>query len=530
MKYRIFFLISTVIIPGLIFASSPANVKQFNKTMDTRIEAIVNSIASPTIPSRTIILSEFSGHAGDEQGTHDFYEDIKSAIDSLSKVGGGVLLFTHSKGAKAFVKQTEIYRVKGPIILKSNIELRFQPNLKLYFEFSPANYLPDNKAILTRYESTSLYSFCPLIYAFNAENIAISFTGGNGAMPVIDGDGARWQKWMIQGDEKVQAKGLLIASSMVRSHLNDDDVPLAERICADTSYHFLRPALIQFIHCQKIKIDGVKLVNSPFWTVHPVFCTDMTFRNVIYDCQIFNNDGIDIESSSRVLVENVIFDNHDDNIVIKSGRDKEGRDGVLVKGTEYEQINSKYISNGRITAPTTDVVVRNCVFKGHNSVCVGSEIAGGANNIYVTDCYSPMSVKMGVYLKSTRSRGGVVSDIYVRNLSYQSITNDAICMIPNYDNDTTSAYPTVFKNVYINNIHVKESGNGIRIFGWEDALIQNVNISNVNVENVSSKSEDKIFLINQVKDVNLRRVFVNKKDVSGKYNKQEKNAYPPKQK
>ena len=448
----------------------------------------------------------------------------------MSSLGGGTLLFTHSRGMNAFVKQTEIFRVKGPIILKSNIELKFQPNIKLYFEFSPSHYLPNNKPVLTRYEGTSLYSFCPLIYAFNAENIAISFTGGNGALPVIDGDGERWQKWHAQGDERVKAKGLLIAGSMVRTHFNKDDVPLAERICADTGYHFLRPALIQFVHCQKIKIDGVKLVNSPFWTVHPVFSTDMVLRNVMYDCQVFNNDGIDIESSSKVLVENVIFDNHDDNVVIKSGRDGEGRNGVLVKGTEYESINSKYISNGRITAPTSNVVVRNCVFKGHNSVCVGSEIAGGANHIYITDCFSPMEVAMGIYLKSSRQRGGVVSDIYARNLSYQNIKQDAICIIPNYDNDTTSAYPTIFKEVYINNIQVKESGYGIRIFGWEDALIQNVNIFNVNVQQVSSQSKDKIFLVNQVKDVNLHKVFINGKDHSGTYNKLEKNAYPPKQK
>ncbi|MFZ4550152.1 MAG: glycoside hydrolase family 28 protein, partial [Bacteroidales bacterium] len=415
MKHTSYFIITLLLLSGLLNAQSPLTEKQFDRTMDSRINSIVNSIAPSTIPDRTITLSKFAGHAGDETGSYNFYQDIKSAIDSLSKLGGGTLLFTHSKGVEAFVKQTEIYRVRGPIILKSNIELKFQPNLKLYFEFSPAHYLPNNKPVLTRYEGTSLYSFCPLIYAFNAENIAISFTGGNGAMPVIDGDGERWQKWFMQGNDRVKAKGLTVASSMVRTHFNKDDVPLSERICADTAYHFLRPALMQFIHCQKIKIDGVKLVNSPFWTVHPVFSTDIVFRNVMYDCQVFNNDGIDIESSSRVLVENVIFDNHDDNIVIKSGRDSEGRDGVLVKGTEYEQINSNYIRNGRMTAPTSEVVVRNCVFKGHNSVCVGSEIAGGANNIYVTDCFSPLEVEMGIFLKSSRQRGGVVSDIYLRN-------------------------------------------------------------------------------------------------------------------
>ncbi len=514
---------------SLTFISSTISAR--DKNVDKAISDLVSTIQTPIIPNRTINLCQFSGHTADETGSYDFQDDIRRAIDSLSVKGGGTLLFTHTRGVDTWVKQTEIYRIKGPIILKSNIELKFQPNVKLSLEFAPVSYLPNGKPVLTRYEGTSVYTYCPLIYAFNCSNIAITVTGGNGAMPVLDGNGEKWQKWADQGDWRLISKGLLPTFKMLRNEgmFNAKDTPIAERICADTSVNFLRPPLMQFIHCQKIKVEGVKLVNSPFWVVHPVFTTDFTLRNVMYDCQVVNNDGVDIESSSRVLIENVTFDNHDDNVVIKSGRDREGREGALVAGTEYEKINSPFVKNGRITAPTSDVVVRNCAFKGHYAFCVGSEIAGGAHNLYVTDCTSPMEVMMGVFLKSNRKRGGEVKDIYVQNLNFQNIKFDAICIIPNYDNDTASPYPTHFRNISISNIKVETAGIGIRIFGWEDAPIRNVRLQNINIEKVANTNPDKLLLINQVENVQLKNVKINNVKYNGKFNKLEKNVFPPKQ-
>ena len=522
-----FFPVSMLLGFALILFSSTISAK--DKNVDNAISDIVASIQTPIIPNRSINLCQFSGHNADEIGSYDFQDDIRRAIDSLSVKGGGTLLFPHSLGVDTWVKQTEIFRIKGPIVLKSNIELKFQPNVKLSFEFAPANYLPNGKPVLSRYEGTSLYTYCPLIYAFNCTNIAISVTGGNGAMPVIDGNGEKWQKWSMLGDSHLEAKGILPAYKMLKSVYNNNDVPIAQRICADTNIHYLRPPLMQFIHCQKVKIEGVKLVNSPFWVVHPVFTTDFTLRNVMYDCQVVNNDGVDIESSSRVLIENVSFDNHDDNACIKSGRDREGREGALVAGTEYEKLNSPFVKNGRITAPTSNVVVRNCTFKGHYAICVGSEIAGGAHNLYVTDCNSPMEVMMAVFLKSNRTRGGEVKDVFLQNLNFQQVKYDAICMISNYDNDTVSPYPTHFSNIYINNFNVKSAGVGIRIFGWEDAPVKNASLKNVNIEKVTNANADKILLINQVENVQLKNVKINNKTYKGKFNKIEKNVFPPTQ-
>lgn len=494
-----------------------------------KIDHIIEAINEPVIPDRLIDLCEFSGHQADEAGCHDFYKDIRNAIDKLSQMGGGTLLFSHSMGSEMWIKQTEVFRVKGPIVLKSHIELRFHPNVKLFFEFDPFSYLPDGNPVLRRYEGTTLYSFCPLIYAFNVKNIAITFSGGSGALPVIHGDGEKWQKWSYSGDVRVQKKGKVPAYRSIRTDLNDADVPITERICMDTSYHFLRPTMMEFIHCQHVRVEGVKLVESPFWVVHPVFTREMIMRNVMFDCQVVNNDGIDIESSSFVLVENVIFDNHDDNVAIKSGRNSEGMKGALITGSEFENINSPYVKNGRITAPTEYVAVRNCVFKGHYAFCVGSEASGGANQIFVTNCSAPMDVQMGVFLKSGRERGGIIQNIYVNDIHLNQVRNDVICLIPNYDNDTTSVYPPVYKDIYIQNVTVSEAGRGIRVFGWEDAPIQNVKIENIKIDVITSEDPKDIFLINQVENVRLKNVRIQDKKYEGQFNQIKKGAHPPRQ-
>lgn len=502
---------------------------QMEKYIYQKVNEIVQAIDEPVIPENVIDLCEFSGYQADETGSFDFYPQIKKAIDKLFQMGGGTLLFSHSAGADMWIKQTEIFRVKGPIILKDNIELSFHPNVKLFFEFDPLSYLPEGKPILRRYEGTTLYSFCPLIYAINTKNIAITSTGGSGALPVIHGDGEKWQKWSYLGDVRVQKRGEIPAYRSIRTELNAADVPIRERVCMDTSFHFLRPTMMEFIHCENVKVEGLKLVESPFWVVHPVFTREMVMRHVMFDCHVVNNDGIDIESSSHVLVENVIFDNHDDNVVIKSGRDREGIEGALVAGTELDNINSPFIKKGRITGSAEYVAVRNCVFKGHYGFCIGSEASGGANNIYVTDCFAPMDVQMGVFLKSGRKRGGVIQNIYVNSIQLNQVLNDVICLIPNYDNDTTSPFPPTFKNICINNVTAKTAGRGIRIFGWEDALIENVKVENVQIEEMTTKDPQDIFLINQVKNVKIRNVLIQDKMYEGEFDRVEKGVYPPRQ-
>ena len=357
--------------------------------IDDGIAAILAQMSEPQIPNRIINLIEFSGHAPDETGTHDFYADIKKAIDQLSQEGGGKILFAHTQGADAWIKRTEIYKVNGPIVLKSNIELTFDPNIKLSFEGSPSDYLPnDGRGVIRRYEGTMLYSFCPLIYAFNAENIAITANGKNGAMPVIDGNGEQWQKWQYSGEMKRKSEGKKMAFLALRE-INDSGLPLKDRRYDDIAADYYRPELFAPILCKNILVEGVKFEESPFWMLHPIFCENLIFRDILLDGQVVNNDGIDPEACKNVLIERVLFYTHDDNIAIKSGRDTEAREGVDIAGTAFEGLTNDYIKNGRIgTDRSENIIIRNNHFKNHYAICIGSEIAAGAKNIYAVDNYA----------------------------------------------------------------------------------------------------------------------------------------------
>lgn len=521
-------MLVTVSIAVLACQSPSAEKQSSPDLIDSGIAEILSQIREPVIPDRTINLIEFSGFEPDETGSHDFYLDIKKAIDSLSAQGGGKILFAHSQGAESWIKRTEIYKVEGPIVFKSNIELTFDPNIKLSFEGEPSDYLLDGKGVLRRYEGTMLYSFCPLLYAFNVENIAITANGKNGAMPIIDGNGEQWQKWQYAGEMKREAEGKKMSYKWLRD-INDSGLPLRERQYADVDADYYRPELFLPLLSNNILVEGVKFEESPFWMMHPVFCNNLIFRDMMLDGQVVNNDGIDPEACKNVLIERVLFYTHDDNIAIKSGRDTEAREGVEIAGTELEGIQSDYIRDGRIgTDRSENIVIRNNHFKNHYAICIGSEIAAGAKNIYAVDNYAHQDVKMGVFLKSNRTRGGIIEDVYIRNFQINRVNSgDAICIISNYDGDSTSPYPPTFRNIHIEGIKVKSASRGIRIYGWPDAIVENVTLKNIQIDEVDMDST--AFVFNDVANLKLENVNVQRTNYDGNYTKSDKAMDVPRQ-
>jgi polygalacturonase len=200
-----------------------------------------------------------------------------------------------------------------------------------------------------------------------------------------------------------------------------------------------------------------------------------------------------------------MFGNHDDNIAIKAGRDKEGRDGALVTGTELENIESEYITNNRITGPTENVVIRNNHFYGHYAICIGSEMSGGVRNVYAVDNYSVKEVNMGFFIKSSRLRGGTVENIYVNGLKLNHVKNEVLSIVPNYDKADESPYPPTIRNVQIENVRSQSSGRGILIHGWYDEPVRNVFLKDINLSGVNQNPMQ----IEQSKNIVLKDVSVN---------------------
>lgn len=414
---------------------------------------ILKNIQKPEIPARKFDISRFGGKG-------DGVTDNKQAFDKA-------MTFCSERGGGSIIVGAGTYLVNGPIHLKSNINLHLLKGAKILFGTQPEDYLP---VVLTSWEGTRVYNYSPLIYGYQIKNSAVTGEGE------IDGNGAgAWSEW-----SNMQKKDKLLTRTM-----NNENVPLNHRIFGKG--HFLRPQLIQFYECSNILVDGIKITNSPFWCLHLVFSDNAVIRNIRYDAQNLNNDGVDVESTKNVLIENVDFDNHDDNVAIKSGRDLEGR---------------------TLNVPSENIVVRNCRFGGYNALAVGSEISGGVHDVFAENCTTGGNVIYGIYLKSNLDRGGTVSNIYVRNMNFDK-TESAI-LIDSYYKNEGKCCPTLFSNVFIDQVTCQSTtGFGISLIGSAQLPLENIHISNVTI----NKAAKPINIVETNHPV-FKNILINGKDYS----------------
>lgn len=390
-----------------------------------RADEIVSQISLPLIPDNVFKLSAFGGNG-------DGVSDNKVAFDRI-------ISECLAQGGGKIVVEAGTYLIKGPIHLSSNMNLHLEEGARLVFGNRPEDYLP---VVLTSWEGTRAYNYSPFIYAKGASNVAISGKGE------IDGNASdSWSTWKhLQDPDK----------KVIRA-MNNEAVPLEERVFG--AGHFLRPHLIQFYECENILVEDVKISDSPFWCLHFVFSKEITVRRISYEAFNYNNDGIDPESSENVLIEGVVFGNGDDNIAIKAGRDLEARS---------------------LNRPSKNIVVRNCLFSGYNAIAVGSEMSGGVNNVFVEDCSYGGEVIYGFYLKGNRDRGGMVHDIYARNIVFDT-TKAAIIIDSDYKKQG-SCCPPRFKNIYIENVRANYASNyGIYLNGSPQEHLDSIFISDVEI-------------------------------------------------
>ncbi len=488
-------------------------------------QRIVDSIQLPQIPEgRTIELREFAALEPDAYGEQDFRPAMQKALDTLSEAGGGTLHISHPAGPSAWFKTPVTYRLSGPIQLRSRTRIALDRSVRLVFDFNPEAYSNQGRGYLMRYEGTLIYGPSACLRAFNVTDVEIVALPGSGVMPTIDGNGEKWQRWMWAKEFGPQSQVESERSYMRLKHqINNGRMPLAERRCGDVTEWALRPTLFESLFCSRIRLEGFELRQAPFWVVHPVYSTDLIFRDLKFECTCVNNDGIDPESCKRVLIERVMFHNYDDNVAIKSGRDQDAMQGVDLTGSEAEGIESDFIVDGRTRDHSSEIVIRNNYFKGHYAVCIGSEISGGASQIYVLDNIVPQDVKMLLNIKSSRSRGGIVEDIYVFGLKANHVTDAAFCLIPNYDNDLKSPYPPTYRNVFVKDIDIEKAGRGFLIHGWNETPINNIHFNNVSIETVTGAK----FEISNAYDVTLSNVSIGDEQLDGSYKHEDASVTPP---
>jgi hypothetical protein len=241
---------------------------------------------------------------------------------------------------------------------------------------------------------------------------------------------------------------------------------------------FLRPNLLLLTNCKYILLEGVTFQNSPAWCLHPLMSEHLTVRNISVKNPWYaqNGDGIDVESCKNVLIENSVFDVGDDGLCIKSGRDTEGRKRAM---------------------PTENVIIRGCtVYSSHGGFVIGSEMSGGAKNIYVSNC-TFIGADIGLRFKTTRGRGGVVENIFIKDIYMKNIPGEAILFdmyyaakdpvpmagekreLPKVELKPVDETTPVFKNFHISNVYCNGAEKGLFVRGLPEMHVKDIVLENM---------------------------------------------------
>ena len=403
-----------------------------------QVPGILARIVPPQFPARDFVITNFGAVA---DGNTDCSMAIKQAIAACVEAGGGRVVIP----AGEFLT--------GAVHLQSGVNLHLETNAVLQFKTNCEAYLP---TVFTRFEGIECFNYSPLIYAFGQKNIAVTGAG------TLDGqaDDSNWLGW--KGQKNVTA-GTQKSARARLDKMNNDGVPVADRVFGNGD--FLRPNFIQFNQCQNVLIEGVKIRRSPMWELHPLLCTNVTVRGVDIFSHGANNDGCDPESSRDVLIEKCIFDTGDDCIAIKSGRNADGR---------------------RVNVPSQNIVIRDCTMRdGHGGTTIGSEISGGCRNVFVENCeMSSPELACALRLKSNAMRGGLLENIFMRNVNVGLVKDSVLQIDFLYDEGAKGDQKPVAKNVVMENIKVAQTPRVLNVKGFPAASISGVRIYNSSFKQV----------------------------------------------
>ena len=421
-------------------------------------------------------------------------KSINAAIDACNKKGGGVVVIPQGLW------------LTGPIVLKSNVNLCIERGALLQF----TNKLDEYTLIVGNWEGVPAARNQSPISANDATNIAITGAG------IIDGNGDAWRAVkkdklsQSQWNKLVNSGGILNDDKKIwypsQSSFNGSKVSKAGVLTDGKTIEdyrdikdFLRPNLLVLTKCDRVLLEGITFQNSPAWCLHPLMSSNISVKNISVKNPWYaqNGDGIDVESCRNVLIENSVFDVGDDGLCMKSGRDEEGRKRAM---------------------PTQDVIIRNCtVYNAHGGFVIGSEMSGGAKNIYVRNC-TFVGSDIGLRFKTTRGRGGVVEKIFIDNIVMKGIPAEAILFDMYYAaqdpvalagekreapkvefKPVTEATPQ-FKNIYIKNVVCDGAEKAIFIRGLPEMNIHDISLENITIR--SKKGMD----CSEAKNIKLTNV------------------------
>jgi polygalacturonase len=483
MKYTL------TIAAALLLASSVDSYSQQAKPWPAKLPVV----KAPVFKKDTFNIVSYGAVA---DGKTLNTKSINNAIAACSQKGGGVVVIPRGLW------------ISGPIELKSNVNLHLKADALLSFTEDFSQY----KLVATNWEGLGAVRNQSPISGTNLVNIAITGQG------IIDGNGDAWR--MVKKEKltetqwkKLVASGGVLSddkkiwypteSSLKGSRIKNAGVISDGKTAEDFAEikDFLRPNMVVLTKCKNILLEGVTFQNSAAWNLHPLMSENIVIRNIYAKNPWYgqNGDGLDIESCNNVLVENSTFDVGDDGICIKSGRDAQGRQRAM---------------------PTQNVVIKNCVvYHAHGGFVIGSEMSGGANNIYVSDC-TFIGTDIGLRFKTTRGRGGVVENIFIKNINMKDIVGEALLFDMYYaavdpvplagekrEAPKVQVLPVTeetpaFRNFYISNVVADGAEKAIFIRGLPE-----MNINNIFLENMTLQAHTGIQM-EEAKEIHLKNINV----------------------
>lgn len=421
-----------------------------SKDWDARASEILARVKPPQFPDRDFDIAKFGA-----KPDADASAAIAQAIDACSKAGGGRVVIPRG------------VFLTGPIHLKSNVNLHVAEGATLKFSTNTKDY-PN---VFTRFEGTECMNYSPLIYAFEQSNIAVSGKG------TLDGQASRENWWGWKSSGQTDRKALV--------EMATKNVPVEQRVFGQG--HGLRPNFLQPYRCQNVLVEGITIVNSPMWEIHPVLSKNITVRDVTIDSHGPNNDGCNPECSTDIHVHGCTFSTGDDCMAIKSGRNDDGR---------------------RVNRPTDGLVIENCTMKdGHGGVSIGSETSGGIRNVIVRNCkMSSPNLERALRIKSNSYRGGVIENIGFHNITVGEVNHDIIALDYYYEEGPGGPYPPVFRNIDIGEVSSQKAVYALNMRGYPNDPIQDVRVAHCKFNNVSKGN-----LIENVKGLQIDDVLIDGK-------------------
>lgn len=415
---------------------------------DNEYKRIEQSIQLPKIAERQFLITSFGAKTTATAARNQ--KAINRVISLVSKKGGGKVIIP--KGTWN----------TGAIELKSHVNLVLEEGATLHFAFEPKLY----PLVRTSWEGLACWNYSPCIYAYKATDIAITGKG------TIDGGGNNDTFWQWNGSprfgykEGVTKESQKLGSRSKLLKMAEDGVPFDERKFG--MGYGLRPQLVNMVHCERILIKDVKMINSPFWVIHPLLSKNITVDGVYVWNEGPNGDGCDPEACENVLIQNCVFHTGDDCIAIKSGRNNDGR--------LWNQ-------------PSKNIIIRNCKMEdGHGGVVIGSEISGGCENVYAENCVmdSPHLERI-LRIKTNNCRGGQVQNINMRNVVVGQCKEAVVKINLDYERKEICyrGFEPIVNNVNVENVTCQKSDYGVLIIG-RDSLenVYDINIKNCKFDGV----------------------------------------------